>query len=205
MFVRSRHPQRGAALAVALVMLLAITLLGVAALGGNRLQTRMAYGASESTLAFQSAESALIAGEVWLSNEIAQPIAECDTDCGEELTIRNRIGPAAITAANLRSDAWWVANGRPYDWNFANGAAPAAVTGQALGTISNQPRYAIQQIGKDPTGSLVQGQGRTYEIWYYEVNARGGGAAAAIDDSTSPPTVTPVTQTTVQSVFSKGY
>lgn len=186
-----RH-QRGAALAVALVMLLAITLLGVAALGSNRLQTRMAYGASESALAFQSAESALIAGEVWLTNEIAQPIAECTADCSSALTIRNKVGTDGITPANLRSDAWWLANGRPYGWDFSAGGTPAAITGQALGTVSSQPLYAIQQIGKDPTGSLVQGQGRTYEIWYYEVNARGAGALATAN-------------TTVQSVFSKGY
>lgn len=189
---QSRHTQQGAALAVALVMLLAITLLGVAALGSNRLQTRMAYGSSETTLAFQSAESALIAGEVWITNEVAQPIAECTIDCGTALTIRDKVGAAAITSANLLDSTWWSANGRSYGWNFAAGATPAAITGQALNAVSSQPQYAIQQIGKDPSGSLVQGQGRTYEIWFYEVNARGAGAQSS-------------TTTTVQSVFSKAY
>jgi len=50
----------------------------------------------------------------------------------------------------------------------------------------------VQQLGKDPSSSLVQGQGKTYEIWYYEIDAKGTGALAD-------------TTTTVQSVYAKGY
>ena len=55
--------QSGAALIVALIFLVALTVLGVAALDGNTLQQRMTFGLTENVKSFQAAESALAVGE----------------------------------------------------------------------------------------------------------------------------------------------
>lgn len=51
--------QRGTALIVALIMLLILTLLGVAAMGTSTLEEKMAANMQEGTRAFQAAESGL--------------------------------------------------------------------------------------------------------------------------------------------------
>ncbi len=73
----SVRPQTGAALIIALVFLVALTLLGIAAMSGNSLQEKMAYSAGETNISFQSAETAVSAGEAWLEARIAQPIPDC--------------------------------------------------------------------------------------------------------------------------------
>jgi len=55
--------QRGATLIVSLVLLIVVTLLGVAGLRGVILQERMAANQYDRSLAFQTAEAALRAGE----------------------------------------------------------------------------------------------------------------------------------------------
>lgn len=73
MFVRGmsdfRQTQRGAALAIALVLLLIMTLLGVSIMQVSALQVRMAGNSSDRALAFQGAEAALTTAEIRLTND----------------------------------------------------------------------------------------------------------------------------------------
>lgn len=61
--------QSGAVLAVALILLLVMTLLAVAALRGTLLEERMASGQLDRSYAFQSAEAALRAAESIVRND----------------------------------------------------------------------------------------------------------------------------------------
>ena len=63
--------------------------------------------------------------------------------------------------------------------------------GCSAGTNS-APRYIIEDLGPDPSGSLVVGQGVSYQIYYFQITARGFGAQSNA-------------QTLVQSVYAKGY
>ncbi len=66
--------QRGAALAMALVFLLLLTIIGVTALSTTSLQEKMAGNLKDKQMAFQAAETALLAGESWALAQISKPV-----------------------------------------------------------------------------------------------------------------------------------
>lgn len=57
------HSQRGVALAVVLILLVIMTLLGLAAMRGTLMQERMSANQADRALSFQAAEAALREGE----------------------------------------------------------------------------------------------------------------------------------------------
>lgn len=174
--------QSGAALMVALVILVALTLLGLAAMSGNTLQQKMAYGAAQTDVAFQAAETGLTLGEYWLEDRLDQPVAGCAKDCAATDAIWPGPvdhGPPAITVADFRNPAWWATEGR--------------VSDQVLAGVAQQPQYVIEELGRDPGASVVLGGPKVITLWYYRVTARGIGA-----DADGPATL-------VQSVYTKGF
>lgn len=62
--------QRGAVLIVALIMLLVLTILGVAALQGSNMEERMAGNMHDRNLAFQAAETGLLDAEKFVQDLI---------------------------------------------------------------------------------------------------------------------------------------
>lgn len=58
--------QQGAALLVSLVLLVALSLLGISAMQGTIMQERMSVNQRDIEIAFNNAESALRGGEAWL-------------------------------------------------------------------------------------------------------------------------------------------
>ena len=66
----SKLNERGAVLLVCLMLLLAVTVLGVAAMSSSTLQERMAGGARDYNVAFQSAEAALRVGEAYVREQV---------------------------------------------------------------------------------------------------------------------------------------
>lgn len=204
--------QTGVALVVALIFLVILTLLGIAALGNNTLQTRMTYSVSETNLAFQSTETALSAGENWLATQTVQPATGCATLAGTAYTATANCSQTAATAAYIwprPKDAtitppiaktqffdenFWTTYGRKYGWTYVDGTTPAASGSQPFGSsvVNETPRYVVEELGPDNTGSLVQGQGRTYRIYDYQITARSYGAQST-------------TRVVTQSVYGKGY
>ena len=65
-----QHKQTGSALIVALSMLLVLTILGVASMQSSSLQEKMAGNSRDSQVAFQAAEAALRAGELYVFNMV---------------------------------------------------------------------------------------------------------------------------------------
>lgn len=209
--------QRGAALVIALVFLIALTLLGLASMGGNVLQQRMTYSISETNLAFQGAETAVASGENWIEGQALVPNIDCNesfrTDCGTiSLSIWDRrTGEAAADGpnlANLRDAAWWETRGRPVGWNYSlvgTNTVIEAIAGQQYlvagedvagpgGSVDkkNYPHYVIEFLGRDPEGSVRLGETGP-RLHFFQVSGRGGGVLEG-----SPQTIT-------QSVYSKFY
>lgn len=175
--MRSRRPlrlppgappdrQRGVVLAVALIMLVVITLLGVSAMQVTSLEERMAGNMRDRSLAFQAAEAALRDGERLLA-QVALPAF----DGSNGLYQAPAVGDPPV---------WMQADGRPQDaafWN-ANGRTYAGT----VAGVAAQPRYVIEEIARLPgPGESVEAGTPIPDITYYRVTARAtGGSATAV-------------------------
>ena len=76
---QARHTprlQRGTVLVVSLIFLVLLTLIGLAGMQGSTLQERMAGNMWDRAIAFQRAENALRAGELWLNGGLARTAAQ---------------------------------------------------------------------------------------------------------------------------------
>lgn len=79
--------QQGVALVVALILLVVITLIGLAAVSGTIMQNKMASNQYDRQVAFQSAESTLRQARTWLSTNAGDTtIRDCTTDSNPCLT-----------------------------------------------------------------------------------------------------------------------
>lgn len=129
---RLPHPaaqQRGVALVIVLILLLVMTLLGLASMRGTLLEERMSGNLFDRSLAFQAAEAALRQGEALAVTKPVFPTAGCDAAglCAQ---------PAP--AAGLL-DRW-------LDPVF-NGWVNATVS---LGATAGTPQYFIEDMGLAP-------------------------------------------------------
>jgi type IV pilus assembly protein PilX len=151
--------QRGAVLAIALIMLLVMTILGVTAMQMSRVEERMAGNTRDINLAFQGAEAGLRDAEARLDAFIGAKPPTCAT------------APCNFWRKNfwtisLRDQAlsWWNTNGREYG---------VAGTPEVAG-VTRDPRTVTQEIGcvRD---SLVEPnyQGRAF----HRVTANSAGAS----------------------------
>ncbi|MBN2871837.1 MAG: hypothetical protein JXJ30_02860 [Halothiobacillaceae bacterium] len=160
MTVKFRNGQSGIALVIALILLLAITLIGLASIRGTTLQEKMSANLQDRDLAFQAAEAALRAGE----EEIATNTSGSWRDCS---------AGASCLAEPAPSDSNWESAG------LSSG-----------GWAAGDPEYLIEYMGQwaDPnsnTGVNLSGagtqygaQGTTTMIPYYRVTARSASPTA---------------------------
>jgi len=94
----SRHKQRGVALAISLVLLVAMSVIGIATLSGTRLTEKITSNAQQKSIAFEVAESAI--NTVWNVDEM---IASIEQIPGDEYDAPDPYKPANI-AAELSQD-----------------------------------------------------------------------------------------------------
>ncbi len=123
------HPARqtGATLIVVLILLLIVTLLGLATLRGTIMEERMTANLNDRNLAFQAAESALREGEALAQTRPTIPSSGCTTG-------------VCATPVATDTDRW-------LDGSFAgwrNGTI--ALAGPAL-----SPQFFIEYMGDAPT------------------------------------------------------
>lgn len=148
--------ERGAALIVALVMLLIMTVLGVSAMRSTTLQERMAGNLRDGNLAFQAAEAALREGEDFLEGTLP-PFA----GASGLLQMQDGAGQAAFWNAHD-----WAANSR---------------TGAAVVGTTAAPRYVIEELPAVPVEGGSERFGPLPEIGFYRVTARAvGGTTDAV-------------------------
>ena len=105
-----RARQRGAVLVFALLLLLVMTVLGVASIGNSVLEERMSGNFHQSTSALQSAEIGLRVAESWV---------------------------AGITKANLETDGWFHAGGKK--GLYSTQATPADAVCKGIAGCGFQP------------------------------------------------------------------
>lgn len=117
----ARATQRGAALFLSLLLLLLLTVTGVAAVQEAGFESRMARNAHDGLLAFQAAEAALASGERMLQR-FGSPAAAVDA----ALPVR----PYADPAPWLRATVWET-------------SAQVAATGHAA---AEAPRFLVEAV-----------------------------------------------------------
>lgn len=158
--------QRGAVLMVALIMLLLLTLIGMAAIRGSTLQERMAGNMRDRNLAFQSAEAGLLAAEAVLDGAALPSFGGGTAGYGQPV-------------AKPGNASFWDST---FNWG-ANALRPAL----GLLHVKTQPQYFVEEVAIAPgneTGSAVDfesayrsGTGTIYRI---TSRAEGGSADAVV-------------------------
>lgn len=130
-----RHRQRGVALIVALVLLLIVTVLGLAGMRSAALQERMSANMFDRSLAFQRSEAALRAAENAITGDW-RILNLGGVDCAPDTGVACPLVPANTFTG---TDATWIDVPTLHDINAA----------LAPGT----PQYTIQFVGTGPSDS----------------------------------------------------
>ncbi|MBK8535771.1 MAG: hypothetical protein IPL59_11960 [Candidatus Competibacteraceae bacterium] len=162
--------QRGSALIVALVFLLAMTLIGVTAMQGTTQQESMAGNSRQRNLAFQASESGLRFAE----EGFLRP-----TPPAESVFINNTAGLYQLN--NVNSPVW--VGGATSNGNGSCDGVSCPQYGVALNNIVAQPpEYFVESMPneKPPTAETETGT-PIPATRYFRVTSRGfGGTADAV-------------------------
>ncbi len=142
--------QHGVVMAVALIMLLMLTIIGVTSMSSGNLQEIMARNMLDRNYAFQAGESGLRDAEIDVETNITAG-AGFDAACTNGLCL-----PPAGTAATpvWEDDALWTNDGRhrKFGDHTLGGVDNAAELGNKLADL---PKYIVEynEVACDPTGS----------------------------------------------------
>jgi len=181
---------RGSVLIVSLVILLILTLLGIAGMGNTVLQERMAGNMQEAMSGFQAAEAGLRDGEIDARTNIT--IATVfKPDCTNGLC-----EPADPATSSY--DVWVNTTSSAVYWDSGNAGSDrntrlyGSATGvDDLGNVKRQPAYIVERLNVVERGrSVVVGITNQPTGEWYRVTARGFGRNGQAE-------------TTVQSVIRK--
>lgn len=168
-----RH-QRGVALVVALVLLLVVTLLGLASMRSTSLQERMSANMFDRSLAFQRSEAALRAAENAITGDWR--IANLGgTDCSPATGTACPVVPANTFVAD---DATWIEVPAVHDVNADLSPGTAQYTVQFLGTGPSESNFGVD------ANADYANYGNAYppdEVAYYRVTTRSSTPAEADD------------------------
>jgi len=153
-----RGRQRGVVLVVSLLLLLVLTMLGLAATRGTTLEQRMTTNQNDREVAYQAAEAALRAGESQVSNSAA-------------LNYDNNTGGAY----NLTTmgDVNWT----NIDWSPSGGAVFAYTAGIQPVPIVNPSYFIVFDSTQTAsgTGSSLSSSTPVNSNYVYHIYARGVG------------------------------
>jgi type IV pilus assembly protein PilX len=170
-----RAGQSGAALVVALILLVVITLVGLAAVRGTIMQQKMANNLYDRQIAFQGAEAAMRAAAAVIA-----------TNPG--VIARNCQAASVVCLSNPFTDP-----------NFPTGKIQTVATGTGVGQFTTSgvaaspPQYVVENMGNwvDTTSSTgfnqsansqnYGAQGTSTTAVYYRITARSGDPAVVGD------------------------
>jgi type IV pilus assembly protein PilX len=163
--IDNNSKQRGAILVTSLLLLLVLTVLGVAMMRMTTMQERMAGNTRDLNLGFQGAEAALRDGEDRINPFRIPPWVVPNATGGATCDICQ---PGSLPVAIEYDVAFWNASGRVYG---ALSGAPA------IPGLLEQPRYAIEEVAFIPD-DFLRGQDY-YEDgrFFYQITARSTGAS----------------------------
>lgn len=153
-----RARQRGVVLVIALLMLLVLTLIGVAATRSTTLEQRMTANQNDQEVAFEAAEAALRNGESTLSNGIG-------------------INWAGNTAGAYTLNTMTV-NWKTINWD-ASGGAVYDYTGLQPNTLIDPTYFIVQNnVTGFISGSDLKSTTPQQQTYIYYVYARGVGLSS---------------------------
>lgn len=161
------HRQKGAVLLVGLIMVLLMTIVGMAAIRGTGLQETMAGNMRERNIAFQASEAGLSAGEDYAEQQSLDSLSFNGTGgLFQDLSV----------------------NGTPVsDWSENDWDAAREVTFD-LPDLDAEPRYLIEKLDvsegdiRRMLGSGVSvGATQTIAPRFYRVSSRGVGRSGQAD------------------------
>lgn len=155
--------QGGTVLVMAMTFLLILSLIGVTSMTTSALEERMAGNMGDKNIAFQTAESALVAAEIWIGSQLNKPVFDpVVTSDGLHLP------------STASTPVWDISTGI---WSSAD-----LFSYPTLNNVSAQPAYIIEDLGEvaDSGGSLVlpanyKATGKNL----FRVTARANGASIA--------------------------
>ena len=168
--------QRGSVLLSSIVLLLVLTIAGIATMRTTIRQERMSFNDRDGLIAQQAAEIALRSGEIWVNNQVVLPHELlCIGGASEACRGADFPGVFVISPAEPRFDDTadylaltndqWALNGEP----LANGGADVDVTEAAT-----QPVFIVRE-GVILRDSLTLGRGDETRRYLYEITALGVG------------------------------
>jgi type IV pilus assembly protein PilX len=154
--LRTQYAQRGTALVMALVFLLLMTMLAITAINTSTLEERMAGNTKDQNLAFQAAETALRAGELWVDSRTLPT----------QLTAPSTAPFFGIYNPSTTGTEIW----DTVDWNDTTNAVKSYST-TPLTDVSTPPKYIIEVLSIGPATPPAT---NTYIV---RITARGTGAS----------------------------
>ncbi len=156
--------QAGAVLIVGLVLLLILTVIGLASIRGSDLQERMAGNMRDRNLAFQASEAALREGEDLLDAPVLPSFLGTVVGYWPDLNKPGALRP------------------RPTSWtgqNWTNNSIQLAAN--TIDDIADQPRYTIEKVivtgmaAKEGSGVDHESVERVQDAEYFRITSRGVG------------------------------
>lgn len=156
--------QAGVVLVVGLVLLLILTVIGLASIRGSDLQERMAGNMRDRNMAFQASEAALREGEDLLNLAVLPSFTGITVGYWPDLNKPGALRPRPVI---------WT----PQEWE-ANSIRLAANT---ISHIVEQPRYTIEKVivtgmaAKEGSGVDHESVERVQDAEYFRITSRGVG------------------------------
>lgn len=182
---RYPHKQNGAALLMALILMVILLVLGTTAVRTALVEERMARNELDRTRAREAAESALRQAELWLDS-LSQLPHEQDCPAGEETSCSSITvlddeetlnGVLASTADNITENFKvmtvddWRAHGQTWEVDDGEGGQADYLPQGA----AESPYYIIREVRFIPD-SLNRGHGTPTGRYLYEITAIGFGS-----------------------------
>lgn len=167
-----RGRQRGAALLIALILLIVITLVGLAAIGSTLIQNRMAGNQYDREVAFQSAEAALRSATALIDTNpgiIARDCQNGGVDCGPD-----PFTDPTLPAGSIHSVAAGTAPG-----TYTPGTNAAGAPQYVVESLGNWVDYDSDTgYGQTANSRNYGAQGASSTAVYYRITARSGDPSA---------------------------
>lgn len=138
--------QGGAVLVTSLVFMAILTVIAVATMRSTTTDINILNNMQSRNNAFQCAEAALRAGEIWLDEKITSVPERVTTLPDQSLNSQVWDYKAdAIQDISTKNHAWWQANG----WTYGN----ALVDAEHQVGCAEEPRFLIEALGTVGDGS----------------------------------------------------
>lgn len=160
---RSVRRESGAALIVALLIMLMMTVIGLTAMSTSTLEEKMAGNMRDQQLAFQAAETALLDGEGWLEPLIYEPDTCTSAPCTTVWEVET------LSDLSSQTISWWESNGVEY------GVAGS----QDIPDVAQDPHYVIEYQSFVPDSLRVGHGAPTGKVYYRTTTQAVGGTTTA--------------------------